>query len=760
MTTTNYQTNEAGNVVDADGNPLTQGDDGKWYKADDVKGLTYDPANNQYVDKDGKPATLTEGTPVETGNAVYNGDGIDVTDKDGNNTKVTGEGVTAKDKDGNTTTVKGNGITVAGKDGENGKTVIGKDGITITPENGKTISLTDKGLDNGGNQVKGVGDATEDSDAVNYKQLKDLAKELAGGSGLGLVDKDGNKVVKGDDGNYYPVDENGNPVVADEEGNPLVKVGDKYYNPDNLAKDEQGNIITNDDGKPVSKDDNTMPATPSEPVKAEGTTISSNTDSSALGRDLGDDAKAITAENGEDGTPGATELIGGKDDGNGNKTGGLLQAEGSDLSKLATKGDLQAVAQAGLNFQGNDGEAVHAPLSDTVHIVGDYDKTKTSLVAGNIGVTNIDDKLTIQLAKDINLGNDGSVKLGDKVNLDGDTGLTVKGDDGKEANYGSDGSTIKDGKGNENKSTAGGNTITDGDGNKTETKADGVTTSDGKGNSSSLTPEGTTVTDANGNQTKVGPDGITIGDSKGNTYVTINENGLSGKEGAPVDFGNGINVPGALTVKPESKDADGNTLAPVIDANGNRIQNVGTGILPTDAVNVGQLNGVKHDLNSRMNVIGAHAAAMAALHPMEFANGEKTSIAAGIGTFQSKQAMAIGAFYRPNDDTMFSVGGSFGSSENMFNVGVSLRLGADGDENKYEQKYRKAPLSTIAVLDDKVDALEQENIALKDSVAASNAENASLKQEVAGQKAELQAQRQELEAQREQIKLLMERLGM
>lgn len=122
--------------------------------------------------------------------------------------------------------------------------------------------------------------------------------------------------------------------------------------------------------------------------------------------------------------------------------------------------------------------------------------------------------------------------------------------------------------------------------------------------------------------------------------------------------------------------------------------------------------------------------------------------------------MAIGAFYRPNDDTMFSVGGSFGSSENMFNVGVSLRLGADGDENKYEQKYRKAPLSTIAVLDDKVDALEQENIALKDSVAASNAENASLKQEVAGQKAELQAQRQELEAQREQIKLLMERLGM
>ena len=845
VTTTNYKTDDNGNVVDSTGTPLTQGDDGKWYKADDLKDLTYDPVNNQYVDANGQAATPTEGTPVETGRAVYDGngatmtkpavdsegnpvvdsdgnpvnvtnkvtaDGVDVTDKDGNTTTVKGDGVTATDKDGNTTTVKGDGvtatdkdgntttvkgdgITVAGKDGKDGKTVVGKDGITITPGEDATnpdgsakkpVSLTGNGLDNGGNQVKGVGDATDDNDAVNYKQFKDLQNQLGGAGGVGIVDKDGNKVVKGDDGNYYQADENGN--VKDADGDSLVKVGDEYYKADDLKKDDNGNIVKGDDGKPVSKEDETKPATPSTPAKAEDTAVTSNTDKSSLGRDLGDDAKAIGADD-------AKDLVSGKADENGNRSGGLLEAEGTDLSKLATKGDLQALAQAGLDFVGDSGKTVHRPLSSTLSIKGNADEN-VKLTDGNIGVvTNKDGNgLDIKLNKDINLGDDGSLKLGDKVKLDGDTGLTVKGDDGKEANYGSDGSTIKDGKGNVNKSTAGGNTITDGkgnvntstptnnnlsdgngnsnnstatgntitdgNGNKTETKAGDVTTSDGNGNSTSLTPGGTTVTDEAGNQTKVGPEGITIGDNKGNTYVTINQNGLAGKDGAPVDFGNGINVPGALTVKPATTDKDGHTIAPIIDANGNRIQNVGAGVLPSDAVNVGQLNGVKHDLNNRMNAIGAHAAAMAALHPMEFANGEKTSIAAGIGTFQSKQAMAIGAFYRPNDDTMFSAAGSFGSGENMFNVGVSLRLGADGDENKYEQKYRKAPLSTIAVLDDKVSALEQENNSLKDSVAASNAENESLKQEVAGQKAELQAQRQELEAQREQIKLLMERLGM
>ncbi|WP_295789600.1 ESPR-type extended signal peptide-containing protein [uncultured Veillonella sp.] len=766
VTTTNYETDDAGNIVDKDGNPLTQGDNGKWYNPEDLKDLTYDPASDTYVDKDGNPADLTEGTPAETGNAVYNADGVNVTDKDGNNTTVNADGVTAKDKDGNTTTVKGDGITV-GKDGENGKTVIGKDGITITPEKGKDVTLTDKGLDNGGNQVKGVGDATDDNDAVNYKQFKDLQNQLGGAGGVGIVDKDGDKVVKGDDGNYYKADEDGN--VTDADGNPLVKVGDDYYKADDIKKDDNGNIVKGDDGKPVSKDDGTTPATPATPAEAEGTAITSNTDNSALGRELGDDAKAIGADE-------AKDLVGGKADDNGNRTGGLLDAEGADLSKIATKGDLQALAQAGLDFAGDRGDDVHRPLSSTLSIKGNAAEDAT-LTDGNIGVVTNEagNGLEVKLNKDINLGNDGSIKLGDKVSLDGKDGLTVNGKDGK-AVYGGDSATLTDdkgntntitpssntlddGKGNVNTSTPTNNTIVDGDGNKTDTKAGDVTTSDGKGNSSSLKPEGTTVTDAAGNQTQVGPEGITIGDNKGNTYVTINQNGLSGKDGAPVDFGNGLNVPGALTVTPATKDANGNVLAPVIDANGNRIQNVGAGVLPTDAANVGQLNGVKHTLNNRMNAIGAHAAAMAALHPMEFANGEKTSIAAGIGTFQSKQAMAIGAFYRPNDDTMFSVGGSFGSSENMFNVGVSLRLGADGDENKYEQKYRKAPLSTIAVLDDKVSALEQENSSLKDSVAASNAENQTLKQEVAGQKAELQAQRQELEAQREQIRLLMERLG-
>ena len=126
-----------------------------------------------------------------------------------------------------------------------------------------------------------------------------------------------------------------------------------------------------------------------------------------------------------------------------------------------------------------------------------------------------------------------------------------------------------------------------------------------------------------------------------------------------------------------------------INANGQKITNVAAGTEATDAVNVGQLAEVANNsytainnvgnqvnrLSNRIDKVGAGAAALAALHPLDFDPDDKLSFAAGYGNYAGENAVAVGAFYQPNEDTMFSVGGTFGNDENMVNAGVSFKLG-------------------------------------------------------------------------------------
>ncbi|WP_100069155.1 S-layer homology domain-containing protein [Dialister micraerophilus] len=81
------------------------------------------------------------------------------------------------------------------------------------------------------------------------------------------------------------------------------------------------------------------------------------------------------------------------------------------------------------------------------------------------------------------------------------------------------------------------------------------------------------------------------------------------------------------------------------------------------------------DISGEINHVGAHSAALAALHPLDFDPDEKLDIAAGVGNYNGSNAVAIGAYYRPNESTMISVGGSFGSGKNMVNAGVSVKVG-------------------------------------------------------------------------------------
>ena len=119
-----------------------------------------------------------------------------------------------------------------------------------------------------------------------------------------------------------------------------------------------------------------------------------------------------------------------------------------------------------------------------------------------------------------------------------------------------------------------------------------------------------------------------------------------------------------------------------VSMGGSQIHDVAPGTNGTDAVNMNQLSGAMNNvernltkLDTRVNRAGANAAALAALHPLDFDPDDKLDVAAGTGHYNGANAVAIGAFYRPNEDTMISLGGSMGGGENMINAGVTFKLG-------------------------------------------------------------------------------------
>lgn len=137
--------------------------------------------------------------------------------------------------------------------------------------------------------------------------------------------------------------------------------------------------------------------------------------------------------------------------------------------------------------------------------------------------------------------------------------------------------------------------------------------------------------------------------------------------------GNTIKAGNTVTISKEGADFGGTKITHLKDGE----------ISPTstDAVNGSQLYGTEvriNQLGGRINKVGAGAAALAALHPLDFDPEDKWNFAAGFGNYRNANSTAIGAFYRPNADTMFSVATNFGNGENMINAGVSFKFGRSG----------------------------------------------------------------------------------
>ena len=177
-----------------------------------------------------------------------------------------------------------------------------------------------------------------------------------------------------------------------------------------------------------------------------------------------------------------------------------------------------------------------------------------------------------------------------------------------------------------------------------------------------------------------------------------------------------VNVGGKTYVTKDGLNANGNKVTQVADGkvekgskdavNGGQLYATNQ-LVKENASNISLLGNSINKLDNRVNKVGAGAAALAALHPLDFDPEDKWDFAAGYGNYSGASAVALGAYYRPNEDTMFSVGGSFGNGENMVNAGVSLKLG----------QSNHAPTSKEAAMEKKISALSQEVEELKAAIA-------------------------------------------
>ena len=218
--------------------------------------------------------------------------------------------------------------------------------------------------------------------------------------------------------------------------------------------------------------------------------------------------------------------------------------------------------------------------------------------------------------------------------------------------------------------------------------------------SNTVTTNELTVSEkANIGNVSISNDNVTIGTGDSQTVLS-NESITTGS----VTTGNTTVNDSGVTIKvTDSSKSDITLTNDAISMGSNRVQNIAAGVEATDAINKGQFdsavsaigNGMNqlgnsiNKLDNRVNRVGAGAAALAALHPLEYDPESKWEISAGVGNYKSANALALGAFYCPNSDTMFSVGSSYGGGENMVNAGVTLRIGP-GETLKYSSKREMA----------------------------------------------------------------------
>ena len=578
----------------------------------------------------GDSITQTAGTQTNTSTAAGN------TVVDGaKSTATTAAGTTITD--GTKTNTATADSTVI-DDGNGNNTALTKDGVTITTAGKDNVSLTGNGLDNGNNKIVNVADGTNDTDAVNVRQLEAKTKasttELTANGGESAGSTTGNIVLT-------------KKTAAD---------GHIIY--DNKLNDKV-----------------TLGTDPTKAVTVDGTngTIKAGKDGNAV------------AINGTDGT--------------------IKAGDGTNAVAIDGKnGSVKAGDKIALD--GKDGKATIG----TVGIDG-----KDGVISGLANKTWDPNNIT-----------PGRAATEDQVK-------SAVADAGWDAAVGTEGSGVNSTPSATAEKVKPNETLTFKAGNNM------MVSQNGKSISYAVNPELKDMKSA------------TFKDADGNTTVT-NGNGMTITPGSA--------NPNNPNAGPVSLTKDG------LNNGNNQLKGIAPGTADTDAVNVGQLKASNAKIGDAIGQVagevqrvGAHAAAMAALKPIQYDPLEPTQVMAGVGNYRGETAAALGLAHYTNEDTMFNVGVSLGANRNMVNAGVTHKFGSSPEKKNIPDRYKAGPISSVYVMQDEVSSLKKENSEQKTVIADQAARLNTLEAENERQRQELAETKQGLEDLRAAVNQLLASKG-
>ena len=594
-----------------------------------MNSASFNGTGNNTTVINGDSITQTAGTQTNTstaaGNTVTDGTKSTATTADG--TKIT---------DGTKTNTSTADSTVI-DDGNGNNTALTKDGVTITTSGKDPVSLTKDGLNNGGNKISNIADGTDDTDAVNVRQLEAKSKasktELTANGGESAGSTTGNIVLT-------------KTTAAD---------GHIIY--DNKLNDKV-----------------TLGTDPSKSVTVDGTTGTIK---------AGDGANAVAID-GKNGSVKAGDKIAldGKD---GKATIGTVGIDGKD--GIITTGGNNPVA-----VNGKDGVVT--------------------------GLTN---------------------KTWDPNNIESGRAATENQVKSAVENAGWNATIGTEGSGINSTPTA----------TAEKVKTDETVTFKA-GNNIMVSQAGKTISYAVNPELK-DMKSATFKDAAGNTTVT-DGNGITITPGSA-----NPNNPNAGTI---SLTKDG------LNNGNNQLKGIAPGTDDTDAVNVSQLKASNARIGDAIGQVagevqrvGAHAAAMAALKPIQYDPLEPTQVMAGVGNYRGETAAALGLAHYTNEDTMFNVGVSLGANRNMVNAGVTHKFGSSPEKKNIPDRYKAGPISSVYVMQDEVSSLKKENSEQKTVIADQAARLNTLEAENERQRQELAETKQGLEDLRPAVSQLLASKG-
>ena len=725
------------------------GQDGVTLKGGDAKNGVDGTSINRLVteDKDGNTHTLAT---LDDG-MMYGGDTGNVIKKKLNNQVNVKGGISDESKlatednigvvsDGSDTlklrlAKELKGLTSATFTNGGNNTVINGDGMTINRAGGDAVSLTKDGLNNGGNKITNVADGTDPNDAVNKSQLDKAtaaaSTTVSAGNNITVTpstNANGSKNYEVSLKDQVTLGSDATKQIAMDGTTGTIKAGDKVTIDGNKGTIKAGNVTIDGENGTIKAGDKV--------------TID------------GKDGKIAAGKVSVDGKDGYVTGLENKDWDPDNITSGraatedqLQKSHKSLDNKINNIGD--EITKKGMDFAGNTGE-FHRNLGQKVTIKGEGTEANDKYSGENIKtVADQDGNINIKMAKDLKTDSLTTDKV--KVGKNGKDGVSITGPNGADGTDGKVGITGKDGKdavSMSGKDGVGHIGLTGKDGRNADITVD-------KGDPDL---DGNAITrikyqDENGktHQVATKDDGMKYGGDSGSVIKKkLNEQvnvvgGITDASKLTTEDNLGVVSDGTGNLKVRmakdlkgletvtTKDAAGNTtvmngggvtITPAsgnavsltkdgLNNGGNTITNVGPGVNGTDAVNVNQLKGATDGLANAINSVagetqrvGAHAAALSALKPIQYDPLEPTQVMAGIGNYRGETAAALGVAHYTAEDTMFHVGVSVGSHHNMVNAGVTRKFGTSDAKKAVPERYKGGPISSMYVMQDEMTALK------------------------------------------------------